>query len=424
MLYRSIRGFNDILPDECAVRQKIESAARRIFELAGYREIRTPLLEETALFVKSVGEETDIVTKEMFSFVDRGDRNVSLRPEGTAPIVRSYVENNIFKTEPFQKLYYIGPMYRSERPQAGRLREFYQIGLEAIGTGNPAVDAEVISTLARLLDAVGLAGYEVRLNNLGCAEDKKRLSASLKKELSEKALAVLCPDCKNRLGKNPLRVLDCKIETCRLAVREVFKDLEFICDGCGLGFEKTRSFLDGVGVKYKIDPYIVRGLDYYTGTVFEVTVSSLGAQNAIAAGGRYDDLVCEMGGPKTGACGFAIGLDRVVMALGYDKNTPPKPAGSNVFIAAIGDAAHKKAFKLADDLRSAGVSCDIDYGSRSLKSQMRSAGDSGAQFVIIIGDDEIARGEATLRDMSTKEQSAVVFDKLVNAVKDRINGKG
>lgn len=420
MKYSSIRGFNDILPQECALRQKIEASARSIFGIAGYREIRTPIIEETALFVKSVGEGTDIVTKEMFSFTDRGERDISLRPEGTAPIVRSYIENNMPSTGAFRKLYYIGPMFRAERPQAGRLRQFYQIGLEAIGALDPSIDAEVISVLVKLLDSSGLKNYQLKLNNLGCSEDKRKLSGYLRESLSKAASKVLCGDCKNRLDKNPLRVLDCKIESCRLAVRDTFKSAEFLCDGCKNSFEKTRLLLDGLKINYKIDPYIVRGLDYYTGTVFEVTCDLLGSQNAVAAGGRYDDLVSDMGGPKTGACGFAIGLDRIVLALGKDAGAALKLRGPDLFLASLGEEAYCKTFFLMNKLRDAGITCDMDYESRSLKSQMRYAGDAGARFVLIIGDDEIKRGEATLRDMTTKEQSGIAFDKIVEEVSSKI----
>ena len=420
-MIKAIRGTKDILPPETCEWQNIEDTSRDIFRLFGYSEIRTPIIEETSLFVKSVGEETDIVKKEMFSFEDRGERNITLRPEGTAPIVRAYLENNLDKTEPFQKLYYIGPMFRAERPQAGRLRQFHQVGLEAIGSNSPALDAEVINVLVKLLDANGIKNYQLKLNNLGCREDKLRLSKILKDIFTEKTTASrLCEDCKRRAKTNPLRLLDCKSENCRLVVRENFKKVEFLCADCKAHFKKVQESLDSLKISYTIDPYIVRGLDYYTRTVFEVTHKDLGAQNAIGAGGRYDNLISDMGGPALGASGFALGVDRLIMALGKIAEEKLPAAGIDVFIATIGDASYKKAFVLLNELRKADIACDIDYENSSLKSQMRTADKRGAKFVLIIGDDEMAKGEAVLRDMSTKEQKTVKFEDLAVAIKGKL----
>jgi len=369
------------------------------------------MAEETGLFTKTVGEETDIVKKEMFSFKDRGERDMTLRPEGTAPIVRAYLEHDLDKTEPFQRLCYTGAMFRAERPQAGRLRQFSQVGVEAIGSPNPSVDAEVIDIMMKILNTIGVKQYELRINNLGCREDKKRLSRSLKDSLSEKSVSkLLCEDCGSRLTSNPLRVLDCKNESCRAVVRESFNKTEFICEDCDKHFKKVLKLLGALGIKYVIDPYIVRGLDYYTRTVFEVTGPALGAQNAIGAGGRYDNLVKDMGGPDLGACGFAIGIERLLLSIGPSQERPSPACG--VFMATIGEAAHIEAFKLADRMRLSGVACCIDHVAKSLKSQMRSADRMGAKFTVIIGDDELKKGAVVLRDMVTKEQSEVVFDKL------------
>ncbi|MEI6863235.1 MAG: histidine--tRNA ligase, partial [Candidatus Omnitrophota bacterium] len=410
-MIKALRGFNDVLPDEAARWQAIEAASRGVFGLFGYREIRTPIAEETGLFTKTVGEETDIVKKEMFSFKDRGERDMTLRPEGTAPIVRAYLEHDLDKTEPFQRLCYVGPMFRAERPQAGRLRQFSQIGVEAIGSSSPSVDAEVIDIMIKLLDSAGVKKYNLKINNLGCREDKNKLSKSLKDSLSEVAVSkLLCEDCRTRVVSNPLRVLDCKVEGCRMVVRENFKKMEFLCGDCEKHFKEVLGFLGALGIKYTIDPYIVRGLDYYTRTVFEVTSDSLGAQNAIGAGGRYDNLVKDMGGPDMGACGFAIGIERVLLAMGQSQEGAGACAG--VFMATLGEAAYLEAFKLADRIRLKGIMCGIDHGARSLKSQMRSADKLGAKFTVIIGDDELKKGAAVLRDMATKEQSEVAFDKL------------
>ena len=374
--------------------------------------------------MKSVGEDTDIVKKEMFSFVDRGERNISLRPEGTAPVIRACLENDLVTTRAFQKLYYIGPMFRAERPQAGRLRQFHQMGVEAIGSGNPALDAETIVLLTKLLDAIGIAGYEMRLNNLGCKEDKSKLSAYLKETLSDEAtVKLLCDDCKRRVATNPLRLLDCKNEHCKGVIRARVKSADFLCGDCKAHFHEVLQYLDRLKIGYTVDPDIVRGLEYYTRTVFEAvqcTHGVLGAQNALGAGGRYDGLISDMGGPELGACGFAIGVDRAILALGAAaKDALPKNK-VDVFIATLGKASCEKAFALAGQLRDSGISCDIDFEGRSLKSQMRSADAMGARYVIIIGDDELAKGEAVARNMATKEQAMVKFDDLARELKTRL----
>jgi histidyl-tRNA synthetase len=418
MDYKAIKGTKDILPGESYVWQDIENKARGVFSSFGYEEIRTPVIEETALFIKSVGENTDIVSKEMFSFVDRGERNISLRPEGTAPVVRAYIENNLDKISQFQKLYYMGPMFRAERPQAGRMRQFHQIGVEAIGSTHPALDAEVIRLLAAILDSVGIKDYSLKLNNLGCADDKKKLSGALKEALSDKEKA-LCDDCKKRVKLNPLRVLDCKNENCKTIIRGSFKAAKFLCEDCDAHFKEVLKYLDSLNIKYTIDPYIVRGLDYYTKTVFEVTHGSLGSQDAIGAGGRYDNLTSSMGGPAVGACGFALGLDRIMLALEKTSGEKAQKPRLDVFISTLGENACSKAFTILDALRSSGVSGDMDYEKKSLKAQMRTADRLGARFVLIIGEDELARGEAVLRNMATKEQASVKFEELVNTIKER-----
>ena len=417
-MIKAIRGTKDILPGETPLWRDIENNARGVLRAHNYDEIRTPVIEETALFVKNIGQETDIVSKEMFSFVDRGERNISLRPEGTASVIRAYIENNLDKASQFQKLYYIGPFFRAERPQAGRLRQFHQIGVETIGSLSPAVDAEVISLAARLLDSAGISGYKIKLNNLGCREDKKNLSKLLKNAFTEEKGARLCDDCKKRLNINPLRVLDCKADACRASVKNTFKEANFICGGCRGHFDKALRLLDGLGVKYELDPYIVRGLDYYTRTVFEITHEGLGSKDAIGAGGRYDNLSKDMGGPDVGACGFALGIDRMTLVL---KQEPPKKEMA-VFIATIGEQAYSKAFGILNDLRKSGVPCDIDYETRSLKAQMRAADGLGARFVLIVGEDEIAKDEAVLRNMKTKEQIAVKFDCVAGVIKEKIKG--
>ena len=425
MKYRSIKGTADILPQNLGgsveLRQIVEANAKAIFRNFAYNEIRTPIIEEKALFVKSIGDETDIVKKEMFTFKDRGERDIALRPEGTAPIIRAYLENNIYKTSPFQKFYYIGPMFRAERPQAGRMRQFHQIGLEAIGSDSPALDAEVIEVFIRILDSSGIKNYRLKINNLGCREDKKRLSKIIKDTFSKKGVSGgLCDDCKRRLKDNPLRVLDCKNENCKTAVKLYLKSPEFLCQDCKVHFDEVLKFLNLAKIGYTVDPYIVRGLDYYTRTVFEVTHHSLGAQDAIGAGGRYDNLVSDMGGPKTGAVGFALGVERLLMVSAKDAAMFKGEKAVCVYIATLGKAAYEKGFTVAGELRNNLISCDLEYENKSLKSQMRSADRLGARLVLIIGEDEIARGEATLRDMKTKEQTGVKFDEITRRIKERI----
>jgi len=426
-MHASVKGMYDLLPGSAGgsveLRQRLERCSAEIFETFGYREIRTPLLEEKALFVKSIGDETDIVTKEMFAFRDRGGRDVALRPEGTAPIVRAYLEANLHKTAPFQKFYYIGPMFRAERPQAGRMRQFHQIGAEAIGSHDPAIDAEMILLMMTVLDASRLKGQTLRLNNLGCRSDKARLSKKLKELFSGKK-ALLCEDCRKRLETNPLRVIDCKKENCRSVVRGALASLEFLCPNCAGHFSVVRKYLDLAGVQYVIDPYIVRGLDYYTGTVFEVSHPDLGAQDALGAGGRYDNLVSDLGGPSLGAVGFALGVERMLIAAAkqgataFAGKTPPP-----VFIATLGEEARKKGFELVNALRSVGVACEMDYEGKSLKAQMRKADDMCAPLVVIVGDDELKSGSAVIRDMKSKEQSSIKMDEVVDFMEERVKRK-
>lgn len=418
-MYKALRGMKDILPDSSKLWQILEANATAVLYQFGYHEIRTPVLEEKGLFVKSIGGETDIVTKEMFSFQDRGERDVVLRPEGTAPIVRAYLEANLHKTDPFQKFYYIGPFFRAERPQAGRMRQFHQIGAEAIGSPNPIIDAEIILLMASILDKTGIKNYVIRLNNLGCHNDKIRLSKTLKEYFSDKKI-MLCDDCKKRLQKNPLRILDCKKDSCRNIAKGALKSVDFLCESCKSHFTGVKEYLKGTSVEKKCtdDPYIVRGLDYYTSTVFEVSHPALGAQDAIGAGGRYDNLVKDMGGPALGAVGFALGMERMLIACA--KEMPVFKGAGSVYIATIGEKASKEGFRMTNELRDAGIECNMDYEGGSLKSQMRDADKLKSAFTLIIGDDELAKGEALLRDMKTKEQISVKFSDIVNIVNDKL----
>jgi histidyl-tRNA synthetase len=416
-MIKVLKGMKDILPEEVGIWQDIEDAARSLFGLFGYREIRTPALEETSLFIKSIGQSTDIVQKEMYAFKDKGGRQISLRPEGTAPIVRSYIENNLDKLEALSKLYYIGPMFRSEKPQSGRQRQFYQIGVEAIGSESPYIDAEVIYLMKAYFDKIGLSDYTIKINTLGCPKDKTRIKKELSKFLSKKT-NLLCKDCKTRYKKNILRIFDCKQEGCKALLRTAPKMIEYICEECNNHFQEVRKVLDLLKVPYVLDPYIVRGLDYYTSTAFEVTHQKLGAQDAIGAGGRYDNLVRDTGGPKTGACGFALGEDRLVMAL--DREGREKTS-LDVYFAAIGQNAHEEAFLLCNKLRGKGISSEIDYQSKSLKAQMRQANKRGARYVSILGDDELEKRSIIIRDMSNGRQSEIKIEAFVEEMKRLLN---
>ena len=425
-MLKALRGTRDILPKDAALWQMIETGARELFHEFGYSEIRTPIIEEKSLFVKSVGDQSDIVTKEMFSFTDRGERDVALRPEGTAPIVRAYLEANLHKTEPLQKFYYIGPMFRAERPQAGRLRQFHQIGAEAVGSLDPSIDAEIILLLTKILDKVKIENYKLRMNNLGCRNDKAKLSKVLRERLSGEK-AALCEDCKKRLDTNALRILDCKNDSCRNTAHGAFKSIDFLCKECVAHFDEVLSYLDLAKVKYSLDPYIVRGLDYYTGTVFEVSHQSLGAQDAIGAGGRYDNLINDLGGPNLGATGFALGVERILLAAAKQGavvyQSEESEAPKVVYIATIGKNAHKKGFELVSELRNYGIKklvLAMDHENKSLKAQMREADKLKAGFVLIIGDDEIKKEEAVLRDMKTKEQLSIKFNGIVALLKARL----
>ena len=415
MRVSSVKWMRDILPSEIHLWQFIESAARDIFEKYGYREIRTPILEETALFQKGIGEGTDIVNKEMYTFTDRGDRSLTMRPEGTAPIVRSYIENNL-ANEGFANLYYIGPMFRSERPQKVRSRQFHQIGIEAIGSSSPYVDISVIQMMTRLFRRLGLEEFKIRLCSLGCLKDKQKLAEKLREYLAPERNR-LCDDCKVRLKKNVLRTLDCKVESCRALLRNSPKAKDLLCESCSVHYNTLKKILNEIGIDFIEDPNMVRGLDYYTNTVFEVTHPGLGAQDAIAAGGRYDDLVRDFGGRETGAFGFAIGVERLLMAISHEGRLKVQEAKTDVYIASTGDEMRLQAFKTAGELVERGISCEMDFENRSLKSQMKQADRKKASLVVIFGEDELKKGEVVLRDMKTGSQRNVRLSELTENIK-------
>ncbi len=408
-MFKKIPGTRDILPEQAASWQGIEEASRRVFSLYNYTEIRPPLIEEAGLFNRSLGDTAEIVQKQMF--IIRKEEDVyALRPEGTASIVRAYVENNLDKTAGFEKFFYMGPMFRMERPQKGRLRQFHHIGCEAIGSRDPALDVEVISMADKILRSCNITEHNLVLNSLGCANDRKEFAVSLRASLQGR-LADLCEDCKIRFERNIMRVLDCKNDSCKEIVKTLSLRNAHLCEGCRKDFEAVQNGLTALEVKFEISPCLVRGLDYYTGTVFEIKHHNLGPQqDALGAGGRYDNLVKELGGPETGAIGFAFGVERLLLAA---QNPPAHAAAKLVYIIPLGETARRHGIILLDTLRNNNITADTDYENRSLKGAMRRANDLKASFALIIGDDELKKKTVMCKNMATGEQKEVEEKELI-----------
>lgn len=412
---RSPRGMEDVLPHQWRLWRRLEEVAREIFELSGYHEIRTPIFEDTGLFVRGIGNTSDIVEKEMYTFADSEDSSITLRPESTAGVMRAYVEYELYKTQKFQKFYYIGPQFRKERPQAGRLRQFHQMGIEAVGSMDPFVDVETIGVATQVYDRLGLVDYEVKLNTIGCKQCRPSYRKTLKEELTRHKKG-LCELCLVRMERNVFRVLDCKEEGCKEIARKMPAIYGYLCKGCKDHFEKVKEALSDIDIKYDMDAFLVRGLDYYTKTVYEIILPTLGARSAICAGGRYDDLISDIGGPPTGAVGFAMGMESSMLALEkVYQNKVPIDEGepvTQVYLVSIGDGTHRECFKIAQRLRAQGLSCDLDYEGRSPKAQMRSANKRGAKRVIVIGPDELARGVVKMKDMETGKEKLITEDQI------------
>jgi len=407
--FTTIKGFKDILPEEVGSWQKLEKETRKLFECFGFQEIRMPILERNEVFSRGIGEETDIVSKEMYRLEDSKGMIMTLRPEATASIVRAYIQQRLYLKNPVQKLYTIGPMFRHERPQKGRYRQFHQIDAEIFGDAGPKSDADVILLAVRLLEAVSLPDLTLVINSLGCRQCRAPFREKLRQYLAEKDDS-LCKDCRRRAQLNPLRVFDCKLEQCRVVVAGAPSILDFLCDECLEHFESVKQYLSLVGVGYRIDHKLVRGLDYYARTTFEIQTDLLGAQNAVAGGGRYDGLVRLLGGPDHPAVGFAMGMERLVALLeGNDFSEGRRP---DLFIAALGERAEKEVFKWTDMLRSAGLWAEAEYSRKGLKAQMKKADRMGARKVLMVGEDELASGRAVLRDMATKDQEEVGLDNI------------
>ena len=413
LLTQAIKGVKDILPGDVARWQAVEKTARGLFEAYGLSEIRTPIIEHTVLFTRSVGATSDIVEKEMYAFRDTGGDEITLRPEGTAGVVRSFVEHKLYAINPVSKLYYMGPMFRRERPQAGRYRQFHQIGVEVMGVTEPEVDIDVLALVSDLFAKLGVSGVELQINSLGCRDCRKVYRDALTAFLDTRRDR-LCDDCNRRIDANPLRALDCKSAHCKEATEGAPEMADYLDDGCREHFEKVKAGLGELGIAYTVNPRMVRGLDYYTRTTFEmVAADKKGAQNAVAAGGRYDGLVEEVGGPATPGIGFALGMERLILMLPEDNAQASEAA---LFIAALGEPARVVARNIAHGLRQMGIRAEYDYQGTGLKSQMKKADRINASHVLIIGEDELAKDVAVFRDMKTKQQAELPLEGLTEAV--------
>lgn len=412
-MIKAPRGTHDVLPAEVYKWHTVENTIRELCKDFAYSEIRTPMFEHTELFERGVGETTDVVQKEMYTFSDKGGRSITLRPEGTSPVVRSFVENSLYAGPQPTKLYYISDCFRYEKPQAGRLRAFHQFGVEVFGAEGAAMDAEVISMAMQLFERLGVTGIELNINSIGCPVCRKAYNESLK-EYFKPHLNELCETCRGRYEKNPLRILDCKSAECKKIYNSAPVLLDHICPDCLEHFEKLKKYLDGMGIKYSVDPTIVRGLDYYTKTVFEIVSKNIGAQGTVCGGGRYNGLVSELSGPDVPGVGFGLGIERLILTLdnlgiALKNNETPE-----LFVASIGEAADSFAQKLVYELRSKGISVERDYLERSVKAQMKYANKIGAKNSLVLGDDDISAGKVFIKNMETGEQTEVSLDEISN----------
>jgi histidyl-tRNA synthetase len=411
MAMQAIKGVKDILPADITLWQHLEATAKKLFEDYGFSEIRVPVFEYSELFARSIGASTDIVEKEMYTFEDRDGKKITLRPEGTAGVVRAFIEHKLYAESQITRLYYCGPMFRHERPQKGRYRQFYQIGVEALGLDHPHVDIEILAMLHALFDQLGIKGLTLQINSLGDSACRGVYRDALKAYLKGK-LPTLCADCQRRYETNPLRVLDCKADADKFGDSPVM--LDYLCGPCTGHFQTVETGLKKLGIPFEVNPRLVRGLDYYTRTTFELVMGHMGAQNTVAAGGRYDGLVQEIGGPATPGIGFALGVERAISLMDPAMAETPRPA---LFVASLGAEAVTFAFPVLHELRSSGIRVDTDYTGSSLKSQMKKADKSGARYTLIIGEQEMKDRKAVLRNMTTKEQRELSHDTLIEDLK-------
>jgi len=418
---KALKGFKDILPDEVPLWQDIERKARDIFHRYGFEEIKVPILEKTELFVRTIGESTDIVEKEMYTFTDRNGASITMRPEGTASVIRSYIENGLYVRGSVQRLYTIGPMFRHERPQKGRLRQFHQMSVEVLGSDSAVLDAEIMAMAWLILREIGLQA-SLEINSLGCAACRPSYKNALQEFIRER-IEYLCDDCKRRSETNPLRVLDCKSDNCQAQYVSAPSIIDHLCPACRDHFTAVKHKLDLLEVPYVVNPSMVRGLDYYTRTAFELITTELGAQGAVGAGGRYDGLVSQLGGPDVPGIGFAMGIERLVMLLNQ-KGESGSRSTPELFLVTLGEAAYEKGFHLMHMLRSLGVRVMMDHEGRSMKNQMKQANKQQAGYVLILGENELESREVALKDMNSGEQESVSlamdFADWASAIREKI----
>ena len=417
MLTKAPRGTKDIIPAEAYKWNYLEEKCRDLCRLYGYEEIRTPIFEHTELFKRGVGDTTDIVQKEMYTFKDRGDRDLTLKPEGTAGVIRAFIENKMYAETQPTKLFYITPCFRYERPQSGRQRQFHQFGVEAIGSDTPSLDAEVISLAMQFLGEAGLKDLTVSINSVGCPVCREEYNRLLKDYLATKA-DVLCDLCNDRRDKNPMRVIDCKNETCQANIVDIPLMADHLCDNCKDHFDQLKSYLDEMDIKYVVDKKIVRGLDYYKRTAFEIISNDVGAQSTVCGGGRYDGLVEQIGGPSGySGIGFGLGAERLLLTLEANGVEIGNPNHTDIFVVTIGDKAKLKSFSIIKDLRENHISADKDHLDRSLKAQFKYSNKINAKYTIVIGDDELDKDKATLKNMETGDQKLIKISELVNELR-------
>ncbi len=416
---RAVKGTNDILPQSSHEWQFVEGKMLETASLYGFSEIRVPVFEHTEVFLRSVGDTTDVVQKEMYTFDDKGGRSITLRPELTAGVIRSTIEKGLVNGALPVKVCYIGGCYRYEKPQAGRLREFHQFGVECIGAAAPNADAEVISLARQVLDNIGIKKISLEINSIGCPECRKAYHAALKEYFNQN-IDTLCGTCKERLERNPMRILDCKSPVCSELAAKAPVVLDYLCDDCSDHFESVKAHLTAAGIEYTVNPHIVRGLDYYTRTVFEFVSGDIGAQSTVCGGGRYDGLISQMGGPATPSLGFAMGIERLMLVLEAQKAELPKAPTTDLYIAAMGEKAQVKATSLCADLRREGLKAETDICGRGLKAQMKYANKIGAKFSMVLGDNEIELGKAKLKDMAEGTEKEIELDQTVEELGEAI----
>ena len=417
---RAVKGTNDILPGEVYKWQFVENRMLETARMFGFNEIRVPVFEHTEVFKRSVGDTTDVVQKEMYTFDDKGGRSITLRPELTAGVIRSLIEKGLVNGPLPLKVCYIGGCYRYEKPQAGRLREFHQFGVECVGAAAPNADAEVIALARQVLDSIGIEKIALEINSIGCPECRKKYSEALK-EYFKANIDNLCDTCKDRLERNPMRILDCKSPVCKEIAANAPVVLDYLCDGCAEHFTMVKKHLDAAGIEYTVNPHIVRGLDYYTRTVFEFVSGDIGAQSTVCGGGRYDGLISQMGGQPTASLGFAMGIERLMLVLESQKTELPKQSGCDLFIAQMGEKAALAATALCNDLRADGFKVQTDICGKGLKAQMKYADKIGASFTMVLGDNELETEKANLKNMENGEQTEVNLKNLSDDLFSALN---